>query len=127
MTKRTRPLSPHLTVIKPSVTSILSMGNRMSIVALSVSMLVLLYWLGALASGDEAYAQARSVLTSIPGIIVLMAISLAFFNHWCMEIAHLVWDLGYCLEIEASKKLSAGAAASGVILSVFFWLIIAFM
>ena len=124
MTNRTRPLSPHLTVIKPSITSVLSMGNRMSIVALSVSMLVLLYWLGALACGDEAYTQAREVFTSIPGTLLLMAITLAFFNHWCMEIAHMIWDLGYCLEIKSSKCLSVGAAMTGIVLSVLFWLVI---
>ena len=97
----------------------------MSIVALSLSLIVLIYWLYALASGPDAYACARDMFTSIPGVMVLIAISAAFFNHWCMEVAHMIWDLGYCLEIDTSKKLSVGAALTGGLLTALFWVIIA--
>ena len=53
-----RPLSPHLQVYKPQITSALSIFHRITGVALSVGTLVLVWWLVAAATSDAAYATA---------------------------------------------------------------------
>ena len=47
-----RPLSPHLQVYRPQLTSVLSIAHRGTGVVLTIGTLVLVYWLFALAGGD---------------------------------------------------------------------------
>ena len=46
-----RPLSPHLQVYRPQITSILSIMNRITGIATSVGTLLLVWWLVAAATG----------------------------------------------------------------------------
>lgn len=117
-----RPLSPHLSIWKwgPHMTvSILHRvaGDGMAFVALPL----FLWWVGSLASGPDAYATFTSVMGSIPGIIVLVGISWAFFNHMSSGIRHFVLDIGAGYEIETNKRWSMGSIASGLILTAVFW------
>jgi succinate dehydrogenase / fumarate reductase cytochrome b subunit len=93
------PLSPHLQVYKPQLTSVLSIMHRMAGVFLSLASLVGVYWLVALARGPEAYAAAADRLGSGLVRLLLMAISFSFFYHLCNGIRHLFWDAGYGFEI----------------------------
>jgi succinate dehydrogenase / fumarate reductase cytochrome b subunit len=94
-----RPLSPHLQIYRPQITSVLSISHRFSGVVLAVGLLVLVYWLAALAAGDAAYAAALSVLGAWPVKLVLFLGSFAFFYHLANGIRHLWWDSGRGFEI----------------------------
>ncbi len=117
-----RPLSPHLSIWKwgpHMAVSILHRiaGDGMAFLALPL----FLWWVGALASGPEAYGTFTSVMGSIPGIVVLVGISWAFFNHMSSGIRHFVLDIGAGYEIETNKRWSYGSIASGIILTAVFW------
>ncbi|HPF28102.1 MAG: succinate dehydrogenase, cytochrome b556 subunit [Steroidobacteraceae bacterium] len=101
---RSRPLSPHLGVFKFIHTMVLSILHRISGIAQSVGLLLLTYWLMALATGPEAYARAAEVLGSVIGRIVLAGLLLAFVYHLCAGIRHLTWDAGYGLEKAEARK-----------------------
>ena len=92
-------------------------GDGMAFAALPV----LLWWLGALASGPEAYETFATVATSIPGYIVLVGISWAFFNHMSSGIRHFVLDIGAGYEIDTNKRWSVATTASGIILTAAVW------
>ena len=47
MASRERPLSPHIQIYKPQMTSVLSITHRTSGVVLAVGSLLLVYWLVA--------------------------------------------------------------------------------
>ena len=89
-----RPLSPHLQVYRWQITMALSILHRGTGMALSVGLIVLVYWLLSLASGPQAYAQAQALLGS--GLLKLCYVGWAFcfFYHLANGIRHLVWDLG---------------------------------
>lgn len=89
-----RPLSPHLQVYRWQITMALSILHRATGVALSVGLIVLVYWLLQLASGPAAYAQAQPLLAS--GLLKLCYAGWAFcfFYHLANGVRHLVWDLG---------------------------------
>lgn len=89
-----RPLSPHLQVYKPQITSVLSITHRATGVALSIGTILWVYWLVAIAMGPAAYADAQSCLASIPARIVLIGWTFALYYHLCNGIRHLYWDLG---------------------------------
>lgn len=99
MATEDRPLSPHLTVYRAQITSILSIFHRGTGVMLVVGAPLLVYWLVAGAVGPEAFATAQWFL----GIwIVQLAL---FVWTWCLiyhllnGVRHLVWDIGYGYEI----------------------------
>ena len=117
-----RPLSPHLSIWRwgpHMLTSILHRvsGDSMALVGLPV----LLWWLGALASGPEAYETFAAVMTSPLGYVVLVGLSWAFFNHMSSGIRHFVMDIGAGFEIETNKTHSIVSVASGLILTAAFW------
>ena len=62
---RPRPLSPHLSVYRMTRYSLASsIFNRITGCILSVGLIVLIYWLMAVASGTQAYARAHEILSS---------------------------------------------------------------
>ena len=56
-----RPISPHLQIYRPQLTSVMSITHRMTGIFLSLGTLVILFWLGAAAGGAEQYQAAQSV------------------------------------------------------------------
>jgi succinate dehydrogenase / fumarate reductase cytochrome b subunit len=92
-------------------------GDGMAFVALPV----LLWWLGALASGPASYETFTWAATSIPGYIVLVGISWAFFNHLASGIRHFVLDIGAGYEVDANNRWSVVTTAAGIVLTALFW------
>ncbi len=71
MTPAERPLSPHLQIYKPQLTSLLSISHRLTGVALGLGTLFLVWWLVAAASGDAAFAAAQAFFGSWLGLLLL--------------------------------------------------------
>ena len=93
-----RPLSPHLQVYRPQITSVLSIFHRLTGLALSAGVVVLVYWLVALAGGPVAYEQAASILATGWLKICYVGWSFCFFYHFANGIRHLIWDIGMGFE-----------------------------
>jgi len=101
----TRPLSPHLSVYRMSrYTLATSFANRLSGLALSVGLLLLVYWLVAVAGGAQRYARAAQLLTSPAAKLVYAALIVAFCYHFVAGLRHLVWDTGHALERAQSQR-----------------------
>ena len=117
-----RPISPHLQIWKWGPHMATSILHRISGQGLTfVGLPVLLWWLGALASGPEAYETFMSVATSIPGYVVLVGLSWAFFNHFCSGIRHFVLDAGAGYELDTNKAWSVMTTLGGIVLTAAFW------
>ena len=95
-----RPLSPHLQIYRPQLTSILSITHRGTGIFLSLGTLVLAYWLISIAGGEGPYTAARECLSSVPGKLLLGAWSFSFYFHLCNGIRHLFWDAGIGFELK---------------------------
>jgi succinate dehydrogenase cytochrome b subunit len=101
-----------------------SIFNRITGVILSVGLLVLVYWLMAVAGGTRAYVRAHEVLSS--GIFKLLYAGLlvAFCYHLVAGIRHLVWDTGRGME-RAQSRRSAGvvvAVSIALVILLGYWL-----
>jgi succinate dehydrogenase / fumarate reductase cytochrome b subunit len=94
-----RPLSPHLQVYRPQITSVLSILHRITGVILTLGTLLLTWWLVAAAYGPEAFATAQGALGSILGQLVLWGLTFAVFYHLGNGIRHLAWDFGWGFEL----------------------------
>ena len=95
-----RPLSPHLQIYKPQLTSVLSILHRITGVALSVGTILLVYWLVAAASGPAAFATAAGLIGSWLGRLLLFGWTFALFFHLANGIRHLFWDAGIGFELK---------------------------
>ncbi len=93
-----RPLSPHLQVYRPQITSVLSILHRITGLALSAGMLVLVYWLVSLAGGPAAYDSAAALLATGWLKVCYAGLSFCFFYHLANGVRHLIWDIGLGFE-----------------------------
>ena len=115
MASQNRPLSPHLQVYKPQMTSLLSILHRLTGVGLGLGMLLLAWWLIAAALGPEAFQAAQGIVGSVIGRVILFGFTFAFFYHLANGIRHLVWDAGDSVwscqvkERRCRRLLSSGA------------------
>jgi len=124
MTTQNRPLSPHLQVYRWQITMVMSILHRATGIVLAASSLMLVYWLGALASGPQAYAIAMGRLGSPLGLLLLFCASAAFFYHLCNGIRHLVWDSGRGFEIAQLYASGWTAFIASILLAAGFWLLV---
>ena len=104
-----RPLSPHLQVYRPQLTSMLSICHRITGVGISVGTLLLTWWLVAAATSPEAYATVSGFMRSWIGLLLLFGWSAALFYHFLNGIRHLAWDGGLGFELQAHTERLAAA------------------
>ncbi len=119
--RKARPLSPHLQVYRPQLTSVMSIFHRMTGVGLALGLVVLVLWLVALAGGASAYQHFLDYAHSTLGQIVLFGWVWAFFYHLCTGIRHVIWDVGHMLEIKQVYKTGALAVVLSTLLTFGFW------
>jgi len=92
-------------------------GDGMALIGLAL----LVWWLGALASGPEAYETFRFFAGSPIGIIVLVGLSWAFFNHAMSGIRHFVLDIGAGYELDTNRFWSIASPIIAIILTIAMW------
>ena len=113
-----RPLSPHLTIYRPQLTSLSSIMVRITGIAMLGASLLVVWWLLAAATSESAFAFIDGLLRSVLGNIVLLAATWAIFYHMLGRLRHVVWDFGYCLEVAISEKMGICMFVGATILTV---------
>ncbi len=113
-----RPLSPHLQIYKPQLTSVLSITHRGTGVFLTVGAFFLTCWLLALADGPELFAKLQTHITSWYGQFLIYAFVFSLYIHLCNGIRHLFWDVGLGLDIDVVHKTGYAVVASTVVLTL---------
>ncbi|HEX9465142.1 MAG TPA: succinate dehydrogenase, cytochrome b556 subunit [Alphaproteobacteria bacterium] len=117
-----RPLSPHLQVYRPQLTSVLSITHRATGVALAVGTLLLVWWLIAAATGPEAFAVVQSFMGSWLGLLLLLGWTASLFFHLSNGIRHLFWDAGLGFELKTTYRSGWAVVVATVVLTVLAWL-----
>src|SRR5215472_12928945 len=116
---QTRPLSPHLSVCRMSrYTLASSIFNRFTGIGLSLSLVLLVYWLMSVAGGAAAQARAARLLSLPVMKLVYAACIAAFCYHLVAGIRHLVWDTGHGLERSQSQKSAYLVVAVSIALTL---------
>ena len=121
MSTQNRPLSPHLQVYRPQLTSMMSITHRATGVALAVGTLLMVWWLVAAASGPEAYATVQGFLGSIIGRLMLFGWTWALFYHLGNGIRHLFWDAGYGFELKNAYTSGWLVLLTSLVLTLAAW------
>ncbi|MGC6390281.1 MAG: succinate dehydrogenase, cytochrome b556 subunit [Alphaproteobacteria bacterium] len=123
--ERSRPLSPHLQIYKPQITSILSILHRITGVINMGGLLILAAWLIAASISDNAYAQMQWLMGSLLGMAALVVWSWTVFYHLCNGIRHLFWDMGKGFEIAQVTRSGQIVLLVSGLLTVITWAIAA--
>jgi len=104
---------------------LVSILHRITGVGLSiVGGLVLVWWLLAASGGAESYGAFLRAATSVPGLIVLIGLSWAMFQHLLSGIRHFVLDIGAGFELGTNKRGALATLVGSVLLTVLLWVYI---
>lgn len=118
-----RPLSPHLQIYTPQMTSILSIMNRVTGIALSAGTFLLVWWLVAAASGPGAYNTVQSFIGSPIGLFVLFGWTASLFFHFYNGIRHLGWDVGYGYALDKAYATGWLVVAATAVTTILVWVV----
>ncbi|MEP4198964.1 MAG: succinate dehydrogenase, cytochrome b556 subunit [Aliishimia sp.] len=114
-----RPLSPHLSIYRPQITSISSILTRITGNALLLSAMLIVWWFLAAATSEAYYNVANSVLTSWFGDLVMCFSVLGLWYHTLAGVRHLIWDSGRGLDLQTAENMGWIVIIGSVLLTVF--------
>jgi succinate dehydrogenase / fumarate reductase cytochrome b subunit len=101
---------------------LVSILHRITGGALSVAGLAILaWWLLAISEGPDSYATFLKAATHPVGLIVLVGLTWAFFQHTLSGIRHLVMDTGAAFELDTNKRFAILTIAGSLILTAAVW------
>ena len=103
-TLRPRPLSPHLSVYKPQMSSVMSILHRATGAFLALGVLLLGAWLWGAAFDAELFALISTNMSHVVGQVLVLAWAGAFYYHMFNGIRHLGWDMGYGFSVPAMTR-----------------------
>jgi succinate dehydrogenase / fumarate reductase, cytochrome b subunit len=113
-----RPLSPHLTIYRQTLTMMMSISHRITGCALAVSGILVVWWFLAAARGPERFAFADWLLTSWVGGLLLILSTIALWYHFCNGIRHLIWDAGAGFDIHGLRPAGLAVLGATAVLTV---------
>ncbi|MCL4109794.1 UNVERIFIED_CONTAM: hypothetical protein GTU68_018521 [Idotea baltica] len=113
-----RPLSPHLSIYRPQLTSMTSIFTRLTGNALLIAALLIVWWFLAAATSPAYFALADGVITSWFGDLVMLGSLWAVWYHFLAGLRHLYWDTGRGFEIKTAEKLGLLVIAGSIVLTV---------
>ena len=119
MKKQDLPLSPHLQIYKPQITSLLSISHRISGVALNFMLVILVLGLLCITLGESYFELLISLITFFPIKIIIFLAILGFSYHFLNGIRHIIWDFGFLLGIRSSAIFGYFIIATSIISSIF--------
>lgn len=116
-----RPLSPHLQVYKPQLTTIMSILHRMTGAALAVGALMMTWWLVAVALGEGAYQGFADFAGSPLGLFMLFGWTFCFYYHLFNGIRHLLWDMVFLFKIKNAYRAGYVVLALTAVATIGTW------
>lgn len=119
-----RPLSPHLQIYRPQLTSFTSILTRITGNGLIVGVILAVWWLLAAATSDRYFEMANAVVTSWFGILIFTASLWAIWYHYLAGLRHLYFDAGKGLDIPTAEKLGWACLIGSVALTILTLLLI---
>jgi len=89
-----------------------------------VGMIAFVWWLVALASGPEAYANFVGHARAWYGVVIGVGLTWALFQHTLSGLRHFVMDIGAGYELSTNKFWAMMTMVGAVLLTGLTWLYI---
>ena len=101
---------------------LVSILHRATGMALTMAGLLLLtWWLLALSGSGSGYADFSAAASHPLGILVLIGLSWAFFQHTLSGIRHLIMDVGAGFELKTNKTMAIATLVGSAVLTIALW------
>ena len=115
-----RPLSPFMIgqYYRPQMTSISSIMVRITGIASLGTAFLIVWWLLAAATSESAFALIDGLLRSVVGDVILLLATWAIWYHVLGRLRHVIWDFGYCLEVDIAEKMGKGMFIGATVLTL---------
>lgn len=115
-----RPLSPFMIgqYYRPQMTSISSIMVRITGIASLGTAFLIVWWLLAAATSESAFALIDGLLRSFVGDVILLLATWAIWYHVLGRLRHVIWDFGYCLEVDIAEKMGKGMFIGATVLTL---------
>jgi succinate dehydrogenase / fumarate reductase, cytochrome b subunit len=121
--RRPRPLSPHLSIYRPTMTMAMSIAHRISGVALYAGVLLLAWFLISASADASSFAVFSDFVSSFVGRIALFLVTWALFHHLVGGLRHILWDAGYGLDAPLRDQMAWATMIGGFGLTALVWII----
>ncbi len=116
---RPRPLSPHLQIYAPQLTSITSILHRVTGVANTIGLVILSALLYGAANNADLYYCVTQFMTSTFGLVILSGFAISYSYHLCTGLRHFVFDAGAMMDLKNAYRLSYILLSLATLLSLF--------
>ena len=117
--KEKLPLSPHLQIYKPQITSLLSIAHRITGFGLNLALILLSLWIISFAMGSVYYDYFISLFNVFFVKIIVFFIVLGISYHSLNGIRHILWDFGLLISNKAASLSGITIMISSIVLSIF--------
>jgi succinate dehydrogenase / fumarate reductase, cytochrome b subunit len=116
--RRPRPLSPHLSIYKPTMTMAMSIVHRITGVGLYIGVLLLAWFLIAASTDARAFGVFSAFIESFFGRLILFGFTWALFHHLLGGIRHFLWDAGLGMDAPLRDQLAWATLIGGFALTI---------
>ena len=98
-----KPLSPHIQIYRWHISSLVSITHRITGIINFFAISLIFLWFVFIFFGESDYQIIQTILETLVGKFIILAITWSFSFQMLSEIRHLIMDLGYGFELQASR------------------------
>ena len=117
------PTSPHLQIYRWHISSLLSITHRITGVVNLLALILMFFWILTFSFSENNYELLLLTINSFFGKFILIGFTWSMSFHIFSGIRHLVWDMGYGLEIKTANISGVLVILSSLVSTIIFWLL----
>ena len=117
------PLSPHIQIYRWHISSLISITHRITGIINILAITIVCLWIASLLLGEESYESTQLFLQSFFGKFIILSLTWSFCFQLLSEIRHLIMDLGFGFELNATKITGLIVIVGSFILTVLIYLL----
>ncbi len=114
-----KPLSPHLSIYKPQVTSVLSIMHRITGAMMFVEIVISVWWIiitQLLSSNNDDVCSCGVLSYCIQAYLISFVFCLSY--HLCAGVRYLFWTLGVGFNIDSVHKSAYAIVLCSFVLTI---------
>ncbi|MBN8828592.1 MAG: succinate dehydrogenase, cytochrome b556 subunit [Sphingobacteriia bacterium] len=124
---KNKPLSPHLSIYRPQITSVMSITHRATGFILYFALILIVWGLTVLTYCDHLQFEIQAFLKQNSCVInifhtLLIFIMFATFYHLLNGLRHLYWDIGKGFTIKSVYITGYSVIIGSIVLTAISWL-----
>ena len=98
-----KPLSPHIQIYRWHVSSLVSITHRITGIINFFVISLIFIWFAFIFFGESNYQIIQTILQTLVGKFIILAITWSFSFQMLSEIRHLIMDMGYGYELQTTR------------------------